>query len=296
MPLLDDPPGVLDLELIAQRTAQLAKVSEDSLTNDSPKPWYVIGSEVPTPGGLQSNSEKIHITNIEDVKQTLEITKKAFSKLGLDYLWKRVVAIVVQPGVDFGDDFIVRYDRAKSFELSKFIEEEPLIYEAHSTDYQKKEDLAQMVEDHFAILKVGPALTYAFRDALFMMARIEDELIRENKRSNLVKVIDDVMVSDPKYWIDYYLGNSDEISKSRKNSYSDRIRYYWNYDEVARSMHTLFLNLKNKKIPNSIINYQKNKLSDQVNLDKKFNPQLIIENFINEVLFDYKYACRQNGS
>lgn len=291
MLLLDDLPGSLEPELIAQRTAQLAKVAEDSLRIDSPKPWYIIGSEVPTPGGLQSKEEQIHVTNIEDVKQTLEITKKAFSKLGLDYLWERIIAIVVQPGVEFGDDFAIRYDREKTLELSNFIETEQLIYEAHSTDYQTKEDLAQMVEDHFAILKVGPALTYAFRDAMFLLARIEDELIEENKRSNLVNVIDDVMIGDPKYWKEYYTGNHEDIAKARKYSLSDRIRYYWNYEAVIRAINTLFTNLNNKKIPNSFIKYQDYNILDQLNSEKKIFPQIIIASFINKVLFDYMFAC-----
>lgn len=38
-----------------------------------------------------------------------------------------------------------------------------LVFEAHSTDYQTKEAYKQLVHDHFAILKVGPALTFAMR-------------------------------------------------------------------------------------------------------------------------------------
>ena len=37
-----------------------------------------------------------------------------------------------------------------------------LVFEAHSTDYQPPEGLARLVSDGFAVLKVGPALTFAF--------------------------------------------------------------------------------------------------------------------------------------
>ena len=51
-----------------------------------------------------------------------------------------------------------------------------LCFEAHSTDYQTKEHLRQLVEDGFLILKVGPALTFALREALLALDRIDAEL------------------------------------------------------------------------------------------------------------------------
>ena len=52
-----------------------------------------------------------------------------------------------------------------------------LIFEAHSTDYQTPAALAALVRDHFAILKVGPALTFALREALWALDCIEREWI-----------------------------------------------------------------------------------------------------------------------
>ena len=68
-------------------------------------------------------------------------------------------------------------------------EKKCIVYEAHSTDYQKKDSLKKMVEDNFAILKVGPWLTFAFREAVFALAKIEEELLktyRNVKQSNVV--------------------------------------------------------------------------------------------------------------
>ena len=57
MKLADDPIGVLDVEVISQRAARLAKVAESALTS-GPSPvgrggllCYIIGTEVPIPGG-----------------------------------------------------------------------------------------------------------------------------------------------------------------------------------------------------------------------------------------------------
>ena len=84
--------------------------------------------------------------------------------------------MVVQPGVEYGDDHIFDYDRAAAAELSRFITTQPgLVYEAHSTDYQTPAALRALVEDHFAILKVGPALTFAYREAVFALELIERE-------------------------------------------------------------------------------------------------------------------------
>ena len=40
-------------------------------------------------------------------------------------------------------------------------------------------ELTELVEDHWAILKIGPGLTFALREALFALAAIEDELVDE---------------------------------------------------------------------------------------------------------------------
>ena len=44
-----------------------------------------------------------------------------------------------------------------------------ICFEGHSTDYQTATDLYNMVTDGSAILKVGPALTYGLREALFSL-------------------------------------------------------------------------------------------------------------------------------
>ena len=78
------------------------------------------------------------VTRIEDARQTIEVTREAFYREGLQSAWERVIAVVVQPGVEFGDDFVLEYQPQKAKELSRFIESEAIIYEAHSTDYQTR--------------------------------------------------------------------------------------------------------------------------------------------------------------
>ena len=116
------------------------------------------------------------MTRTKDLAHTLQVAKKAFLARKLNSAWDRVIAVVVQPGVEFGDSTVFPYDSRKANSLSQFPSHTWAgVYEAHSTDYQTGVALRQMVMDHFAILKVGPWLTFAFREAVFALAAIETE-------------------------------------------------------------------------------------------------------------------------
>lgn len=291
MRLADDPKGALDMEVSAKRAAQLAKVAEDSAAAGK-LPSYVIGTEVPVPGGAHEHEEGVSVTKVKDAQQTIEVTREAFYREGLQSAWERVIAVVVQPGVEFGDDFVLEYKPEKAQELSKFIESQSIVYEAHSTDYQTRAGLKQLVKDHFAILKVGPGLTFAFREAAFALALMEDELFSKEERSNLARVLDDVMVQRPEYWGKYYRGSEDERAFKRKYSLSDRLRYYWTDKQVQSALDKLIDNLHKKELPLSLVSqfapiqYQrlrKNEIPNTVDA--------IIMDYVQIVLQDYEAAC-----
>ncbi len=293
MRLADDPPGALNPEISARRATELAKVAENNYPNRNMPPLYVIGSEVPTPGGTQSEHEEIHITRVQDVENTLAITEQLFKEKGLDSAWTRVIAVVVQPGIDYGDNFFVHYDRNLTHDLSRFIETQPLIYEAHSTDYQSPKALSGLVEDHFAILKVGPALTSAFREAVFSLALIENELIPKKLQSNLITVINKDMIKNPKYWGKYFKGSNLEVTLARKYSLSDRIRYYWMDSSVQNSLNRLILNLTDIQIPGQVLHqYGLIETDEAIPSKNSISPQAIIINRIDEVLQKYRVACQ----
>lgn len=293
MRLADDPPGALDPEISARRATELAKVAENNYPNGNMPPLYVIGSEVPTPGGTQSEHEEIHITRVQDVENTLAITEQLFKEKGLNSAWTRVIAVVVQPGIDYGDNFFVHYDRKLANDLSRYIEKQPLVYEAHSTDYQSPKALSGLVEDHFAILKVGPALTSAFREAVFSLALIENELIPKKLQSNLITVINKDMIKNPKYWGKYFKGSNLEVTLARKYSLSDRIRYYWMDSSVQTSLNRLILNLTDIQIPGQVLHqYGLIETDEAIPSKNSISPQAIIINRIDEVLRKYRVACQ----
>ena len=187
-------------QLSADRAVQLCKAAENTASTENiEKPIYVIGTEVPLPGGQQSQDDSLQLTTVENIKETLAIFKETFYREGLSLAWERVVALVVQPGVEFGDNDIIEYQPEKAQSLKEYVENNSeIVYEAHSTDYQTKENLYNLVSDHFAILKVGPALTFSFREAVFGLQKIEEEL---SKTSREIKKNPNLSIQFFKQWI-----------------------------------------------------------------------------------------------
>jgi D-tagatose-1,6-bisphosphate aldolase subunit GatZ/KbaZ len=281
MRLADDSAGALEPEIAAHRAAELAKVAEQA--SASPL-QYVIGTEVPRPGGALASEEGLHVTEVQDVQETIEIHRRAFREAGLVEAWERVMAVVVQPGVEFGDDFVTPYIPESARELSRFIEREPLVYEAHSTDYQSRDALGSMVRDHFAILKVGPALTFAYREAVFALAMIEDECLPNEERSHLIEALDECMLEQPGHWKPYYPGTEQEQAFKRKYSLSDRARYYWSQPQVQAAVGALMKNLGGQALPYS--------LASQFLGETGLTGEQAINRRIQKVLDDYVAACK----
>ena len=254
-------------------------------------PRYVIGTEVPIPGGMQLTEEEFQISEVDTTQEMLEMTQRAFFDLGLEPAWERVIAVVVQPGVEYGNDFVIDYDRKLAKSLSAFIEDQPVVYEAHSTDYQLPRALKEMVEDHFAILKVGPALTFAYRETIFGLAMIENALFPIGERSNIMDVLDESMVNRPGYWQKHYHGSPSAQATDRKYSFSDRSRYYWPMDNVQKSIRKLHGNFGEKPIPLSLLSQYLPIQYDQIRNGNLENTcKAIIQAGIYSLLEVYKEA------
>lgn len=302
MPCADDKVDqrrALPEEIISARAADLCAAAEEAHWEIGPKvtaPLYVIGTEVPIPGGEETDSKVPEVTRTKDLARTLEIAKEAFLARGLKSAWSRVIAVVVQPGVEFGDANVFPYDARKARPLSRFLNRAwNGVYEAHSTDYQSREALRQMVLDHFAILKVGPWLTFAFREAVFALAAIEREWLSGRagvSLSDLPETLDKAMLSDPSHWKNYYHGDERDLRIARKYSYSDRARYYWPQAAVSASVGLLLRNLSASPVPVSLLSQFLPRQADAVRAGKIENqPAALIRDHILEVLGQYAYAC-----
>ena len=64
-------------EIVASRAAALCKTAEETWAkyrSEFPKPIYVIGTEVPIPGGAQEEEDHVDATTPEDAHKTIRIT------------------------------------------------------------------------------------------------------------------------------------------------------------------------------------------------------------------------------
>jgi D-tagatose-bisphosphate aldolase class II non-catalytic subunit len=249
----DDPPGALSPALVAERAARLAVVAERAAVDRGVAPRYVIGTEVPVPGGESAGEHGIHVSTADDVAETIEVTELAFASAGLADAWQRVRAVVAQPGVEFSDAELYSYAPGQASHLAAcLVGNVPLVFEAHSTDYQSRLALRALVADHFAILKVGPALTFAYREALFGLSYIEDELLGA-EASGVRRVLDSAMLSEPGHWQPFYPSDPAAAAHSRRFSRSDRSRYYWPVSAVQRSVAELHDNLQRTGLPGELV-------------------------------------------
>jgi D-tagatose-1,6-bisphosphate aldolase subunit GatZ/KbaZ len=263
MPLADDDPhSILSTEIIAERTAELAYVAEETYINTVDQtPWtfrpaYVIGSEVPIPGGTEVD-EGMQVTHPEDLTESIKCFKSKFLSCGLKNVWDDVVAVVAQIGVEFSDETVHAYNHKAAAALSAELRKYPgLVFESHSSDYQTEACLLDMVKDGVGILKVGPELTFAFREALFALSFIEKELLNVDylAPSNFIDTLETAMLTcSPNYWVKYYHGTPEQQKLKRKYSFSDRSRYYFARKEVRESYEMLLRNLDNVHIPLTLI-------------------------------------------
>lgn len=241
-----DDPLPLPERTIAERAARLARAAEGAYYGPADDaPVYVIGTEVPVPGGAAEDLAELAVTPPDAALATVEMHRDLFRREGLDRAWERVIATVVQPGVEFDHEKVVDYrpDRARA--LSAAIEPvEGIVFEAHSTDYQTPAALAALVRDHFAILKVGPGVTFALREALWGLDAIERETIAAPRRARLREVALERMRAAPANWARYYHAQGDALTLQLQYSLSDRIRYYWPDPAIAAAQEKLFGNLR----------------------------------------------------
>ncbi len=255
------------------------------------------------PGGEQAAQAGPAVTTVEHARRTCELCRQAFAGAGLHHAWDRVVALVVQPGVEFGEAVVFDYRRAPAaLALARAVKDLPhLVYEAHSTDYQTPQALRALVEDHFAVLKVGPALTYAMREALFALAAIEEELFGRSpggwavvQPSHLRATLDRVMREHPDHWRVYYAGDEAASRLARDFSYSDRIRYYWHQRDVRDAVERLMANLSEHPVPATLLSQF---LPDEARaarcgeLPAQPSPHELIRHKILAVLDAYAAAC-----
>lgn len=215
--------------LSAKRAAALAQTCEQSAV-DPQRISYVVGTEVPVPGGARAEEGPSHVapTTGESARATIEAHQRAFVQRGLQGAWNRVVGLVVQPGLEFGPDHVQHFDLRSRNLLSQVLDPFPhLAFEAHSTDYQHPPVFAALAQRHFAVLKVGPSLTFAYRQAIYALEGLATWLAPQDTRVSVPSAMEQLMLAEPENWQHHYSGDVQALRLLRHFSYADRVRYYW---------------------------------------------------------------------
>ena len=284
-------PAALDDETIAIRAARLAKAAEKAArTTGAALPVYIIGTEVPAPGGVDHAISELKPTEAAAARRTIEVHRDIFAREGLTEAFGRVIAAVVQPGVEFGSQNVVAYAPEKSKGLTGLLDEQPsLVYEAHSTDYQSRAALTALVANGFPILKVGPGLTFALREAFYGLDLIASEMVAGYGERPLARTMESVMLAEPGHWHSHYHGTEANLYLQRHYSYSDRIRYYWTNTIAVAAVDRLRNALTGVVIPETLMRQFLPALP--AGLGPAANPEAIFHAAIGQVLADYDAAC-----
>jgi D-tagatose-1,6-bisphosphate aldolase subunit GatZ/KbaZ len=282
---------------IVRRAVRLARAAESAYAAlggaAGEPPVYVIGTEVPVPGGATEAIDGLAVTSPHAALATIEAHRQAFVAAGLESAWSRVIASVVQPGVEFDHHNVVDYGPRKAQSLSQAINGvRNMVFEAHSTDYQTRGALRALVQDHFAILKVGPGLTFALREALWALDAIDQEISEEHRQARLRDTVLERMREFPKHWEKYYRGNGKPLTVDLQYSLSDRVRYYWPDPAIERARTRLFDNLRASPPPLSLLSQHLPRALQAVREGAATrDPQSLSMAHVSAVLDDYHHAC-----
>lgn len=238
-----DESAQLDDEVTSRRSADLARTCAN-LADDL---MFVVGTEVPPPGGARADeSGEIAATSPDAARATLAIHMDRFGDMA-----PQIGGLVVQPGVEFSPMQTHHLPMTKDPKLIQAIADWPLVcLEAHSTDYQHPQVFPRLAELGFAFQKVGPALTHAYRQALYSLDIVRNFSI--NGDHNLPNVLETAMLDNPQYWQGHYQGDADQLKQQRHFGLADRIRYYWPVQTVKIAVQQLVDDLPHQ-IPDPIL-------------------------------------------
>jgi D-tagatose-1,6-bisphosphate aldolase subunit GatZ/KbaZ len=243
--------GQLDDATAAARAADLALACEAA----APGPvLYVIGTEVPPPGGARAGEDgHITPTTPASARATLAAHRAAFAARGLDAVLPRIGGLVVQPGVEFAPMAVHRLPMARDPGLLAALTDWPLMcLEAHSTDYQHPEVFPRLADLGFAFQKVGPALTFAWREAIYALDCLAG-IAGWRRGDSVVGVMEALMLADPHHWQGHYRGDSTDLAAERHFGLADRIRYYWPRPEAQAAVSRLLADLEGRRLPEALL-------------------------------------------
>jgi D-tagatose-1,6-bisphosphate aldolase subunit GatZ/KbaZ len=237
-------PAQLTDAVTVPRAATLAETCRKAGRGDL---LFVVGTEVPPPGGARTDDHgDIHPTTPAAARATLDAHMAAFAGIG------EIGGLVVQPGVEFTPMHVHHLPLARDPGLAQATAHHPgVCLEAHSTDYQHPAAFPRMAELGFAFQKVGPALTFAWRQAVYALDQMR---ALAGWGAPLVQpAMESLMLSDPGHWHAHYHGTPADQHLMRHFALADRIRYYWPRPQATAAVTALLDDLAPRRLPDPLL-------------------------------------------
>lgn len=246
-------PAQLGDAVTAERAATLAAVALNAAP-DARDLLFVIGTEVPPPGGARMDEAgEIAATTPASARATLAAHAQAFDRAGIAAALPQIGGLVVQPGVEFSPMAVHALPMARDPGLAAVLADWPgVCLEAHSTDYQDPVVFARLAALGFAFLKVGPALTFAWRRAIYALDALAGQAGWRNGVP-LPEVMETLMLADPTLWQSHYHAGSGDLRVARHFGLADRIRYYWPTAAATGAVAALLHDLAARDVPDPLL-------------------------------------------
>lgn len=233
----------LDDSITVPRAADLGRICRDAADANL---LYVVGTEVPPPGGARHDDHTdIPATTPQAARRTLDAHMAAFTDIG------DIGGLVVQPGVEFTPMTVHHLPLTRDPGLRAAISHHNgVCLEAHSTDYQHPAAYLRLAELGFAFQKVGPALTFAYRQALYSL-----DLLRHltGGHASLQSATEQIMRASPVHWQGHYHGDDNSLHLQRHFGLADRIRYYWPLPKAQQAVKDLLDAIGNRTLPDPLL-------------------------------------------
>jgi len=285
---------LLPQKVIIAREAALYQAAERAAAAvpDEKKPLYVIDIH---PGQGMTEYQK-KVVRKEDVEIAVDRFSQTAAAAGLPEIKERLLAVRISLGPGYNGEKVIPFDSSLLKELGGCTyNSKGMMLEALQTDFQSRDMLDRLVNNHFALLSVGPELTYTLREALFSLAMMENETMIGKPGvylSNFIIELDRAMQSAPQHWQKYYTGNGFEQLIARKYSLYDRSRFFWEDKNVRKMKKRLYDNMVKYPVPLTVLRQFMPRQYERVTAGKIENkPDALVMDAVRCALRRYSCAC-----
>ena len=253
MSCADDPVPLAE-RTIAERAAKLCQAAEASFAGDAvDAPSYVIGTEVPVPGGATEISMSSCVTSPDAALATIAMHRdlfadsvsrtygtgssgRSFSRASNSAITRSSITSLRKPWLSVG-----RRNRGSDR------------FRGALDGLPDASGAGRVGPRPFRDPESWPRAYVRFEGALWALDAIERETISADRRANLRDVTLARMHAEPAHWSKYYHGSGAALDLQLQYSFSDRIRYYWPDKIIADAHERLFANLREVPPPLALV-------------------------------------------